>query len=64
MKMLQILILLFISIVVMSCSCDPDIPTNVVLDSPEKTIELLRICIKYDDVKHFYYCLAMEIQEK
>ncbi len=65
MKITQIFALFIISIIVMSCSCPPPNPDDIgVLDSPEKTFEVLRNSIKFDDVKHFYYCLALEIQDK
>ena len=60
---MQIFALFIICIITLSCSCDPQ-PNDIgVLDSPEKTFEVLRASIKFDNVKHFYYCLALEIQD-
>jgi len=65
MKIMQVLALLIISIVAMSCSCEPPEPDDIgILDSPEKTFVVLRQSIKFDEVKYFYYCLALEIQDK
>ena len=63
MKFYQIILIVFISIVSMGCSCEPPKPP-VTLETPEITFEALRYSIQNDEIAIFYHCLAQEIKDQ